>query len=162
MSLSFWEMFYALPTMIAIIYFMGSYSYFVLNNGYFIPHTIVELSHIIIPPNYNFYAAGLMIGIVISLLIFVYPKSHSTIRKKWIDCLFISYMNGLIILGIFLVLGDNMIGISTERRIGIYAMTPFSEVAKFNQVYPVGFFVSISALIATLFSLFINKKRSKI
>jgi hypothetical protein len=38
-------------------------------------------------------------------------------------------------------------------------MTPFSEVAKFNQVYPVGLFVSLAALLSSLYSIFILRKK---
>lgn len=161
MNLLFRDMFYGLPTMIAIVYFFWSYSYFVLNSGHFIPYTIIELSQIIVPPNYNFQAWWLLIGIILSLIIFVYQKPSGIIRKKWIDCLFLSYMNGLIIFWLFLVLGDDMIWSSTSNWLWIYAMTPFSEVAKFNQVYPVWLFVSISALLVSLYSIFILKKKNK-
>ena len=161
MNLLFWDMFYGLPTMIAIIYFLWSYSYFILNNGHFIPHTIIELSQIIIPPNYNFQAWWLIIGIIVSLFIFIYQKPSGIIRRKRIDCLFLSYMNWLIIFWLFLVLWDDMIWASTSNWLWIYAMTPFSEVAKFNQVYPVWIFVSIIALLSSLYWVFILKKQSK-
>ena len=104
MNISFWDMFYGLPTMIAIIYFTGSYTYFILNTRHFIPQTIIEISQIIIPPSYNFHAGWLILGMIISLIIFIYQKPSGIIRKKRIDCLFISYMNGLIIFWLFLVL----------------------------------------------------------
>jgi hypothetical protein len=160
MNISFWDMFYALPTMIAIIYFFGSYSYLILNTWHFIPHNIVELSQIIIPPNYNFHAGGIIIGMVLSIIIFIYQQPSSILKKKWIDCLFLSYMNWIIIFGIFLVLGDDMIWLSTDSRLWIYAMTPLSEVAKFSQVYPVWLFVSIIALLSSLITIFIFKKNN--
>ncbi len=159
MNILFWDMFYSLPTIIAIVYFSWSYGYFILNSKHIIPHNIIELSQIIIPPNYNFQAWGLIIGIVISLIIFIYQKPSGIIRKKRIDCLFISYMNGLIVFWLFLVLGDDMIWLTTTNRLWIYAMTPFSEVAKFDQVYPVGIFVSTAALFSLLCSIFILKKK---
>jgi len=158
-NLIFWDLFYALPSMIALIYFTGSYSYVALNTGHIIPHTILEFSHIIIPPNYNFYAGGLLIGVVFSLLMFLYSKPD-IIRKKWIDCLFLSYMNGLIIFWLFLVLGDDMIGLSTDSILWVYSMTPYSEVAKFNQVYPVWLGISFSALISLAISLWIIKRKT--
>jgi hypothetical protein len=39
-------------------------------------------------------------------------------------------------------------------------MTPFSEVAKFNQVYPVGLFLSAAACIALIISRIIFKKKA--
>lgn len=160
MNISFWEMFYALPTMITIIYFFWSYSYLVLNTGHFIPHNIIELSQIIIPPNYNFHTGWLTIGIILSLIIFIYQQPSRILKKKWIDCLFLSYMNWIIVLWIFLVLWDDMIWLSTDNWLGIYAMTPLSEVAKFSQVYPVWLFVSIIALLSSLFTILIFKKNN--
>lgn len=157
-NLIFTDMFYSLPTMIAIIYFFGAYSYFVFNHGYLIPHTIVELSTIIIPPNYSFHASGLALGIVVSIILFLYQNPSSIIQKKWIDSLFISYMSWIIVFWVLLVLGDDMIGISTTNFLWIYAMTPFSEVAKFNQVYPVWLFLSAAAGLSFVVSKFIFKR----
>ena len=69
-------------------------------------------------------------------------------------------MHACIVLGVFLVLGDDMIGRSTESWFGIYALTPLSEVAKFNKVYPVGIFLSISALVSYLSSYILKKYSS--
>ena len=159
MNIPFLDMFYSLPTIIGIIYLLGSYTYFILNTWNLIPHTISEISQIIIPPSYNFHAGWLMLGIVISLIVFIYQKTSRNVRNKRIDCIFISYMNGIIIFWIFLVLWDDMIWLSTTNRLWIYALTPFSEVAKFNQVYPVWLFVSFAALLSLSYSTFILKKK---
>ena len=68
-------------------------------------------------------------------------------------------MRAIIVLGIFLVIGDDMIGKTTESRLGIYALTPMSEVSKFNKVYPVGWFLSIAGFLSYLLS-YVFKKNS--
>jgi len=79
----------------------------------------------------------MIIGFIMFMLIFINQQSGWLMKYKRVDLLFISLMSGITVMGFFLVLGDDMIGISTESRMGIYALTPVSEVAKFNSVYPV-------------------------
>lgn len=161
-NLSFSELFYSLPIMIGIIYFFGSYTYFILSTHQVLPYTITELAQIIIPPSYAFHAWGISIGIIISLIIFLYKQNSKSIKKKRIDIIFSGYMYSIIILGIFLVLGDDMIWLSTSNRLGIYSMTPYSEVTKFNQVLPVGLFLSIASLLALFSGKFLKKKYTSI
>ena len=159
MNLVFSHLFYALPTMMIIIYFFGSYMWFILRSWHLLPYSIIELWQIIVPPGFNFHAAGLSIGIVLSILIFLYKLPTKLTRKKWIDVLSLAYMVSLIVVGIFFVLGDHMIGNPTTSSIGVYALTPFSEVSKFTAVYPVGLFMSIWALFSYLITLFVFKKQ---
>lgn len=159
MNLIFSHLFYFLPTMMIVIYFFGSYGWFILRSGHLVPYSIIELSQIIVPPNFNFHAAGLCIGIIFSILLFLYKLPTKTTRKKWVDSLSIAYMISLIVVGIFFVLGDHMIGIPTTSTLGVYALTPFSEVSKFTSVYPVWLFMSIAALVSYLITLLIFKQQ---
>lgn len=96
-----------------------------------------------------------------SIIIFIYKQPAKHTRKPWIDCLSISYMLGIVIFGIFLTLGDHMIGLpaAADHWLSVYALTPFSEVSKFTAVYPVGLFVSIVALLSYILSLIWFKKQ---
>ncbi len=161
-NLSFFELFYSLPFMIGIIYFLWSYSNFLLNTHQLLPYNITELAHLIIPPSYAFHAGWLCIGIVVSLLIFLYKQNSKSTKKKRIDIIFSWYMYSIIVLWLFLVLWDDMIGLSTDSRLWIYSMTPYSEVTKFNQVLPVGLFLSIASGLSLLGGKFLQKKYTTI
>ena len=158
MKLNFSDLFYALPSLMIIVYFFGSYGGFVLKTGHLIPYSIIELGQIIIPPEFGFHAWSLAIGIVFSTLVFLY-KLPKHIRKNRVDCLSVGYMVALIIVGIFFVLWDHMIGLPTISNIGISSLTPYSEVSKFTRVYPVWFFLSISALFTYIVTLLIFRKQ---
>lgn len=159
MLISFSKLYYALPGMIALIYSSGSYVSFVLSTGNLFPSSLREFHHIFLPESYQFHAGGMIIGMLIFLILFVNQQPWRLVRYKRIDCIFVGSMHAMIVLWIFLVIGDDMIGKSTESRIGIYALTPVSEVAKFNKVYPVGLFLSCAALISYLAS-YIFKRHS--
>ena len=161
MNLIFSHLFYSLPTLILCIYFLGSYSAFLLTTGHIIPYSIIELWQIIIPPNFWFHAWGLAIWITISTLIFLYQLPSKTIRKKRLDVLFLWYSMALIIVWLFFVLGDHMIWLPTSWTLSVYALTPFSEVSKFTAVYPVGIFLSIAAFLSYLISILIFKHQVK-
>lgn len=152
------QFFYSLPTILALVYFMGAYGWFILNTGHIVPYSIIEMGQIIIPPNFWFHAGSLALGIVMSTLIFIYKLPKNT-RKKWIDCLAMWYLLGLTVMGVFLLLGDHMIGLPTISPLGVSAYTHFSEVSKFTRVYPVWLFVSASALLCYLVTILLLKKQ---
>lgn len=159
MNLIFAHLFYALPTLIIITYFFWAYVGFLFQTGHLIPYSIIELWQIIIPPDFGFHAAGICLGIVISTLIFLYKLPAKAMRKKWVDCLSVGYMIAIIVVWIFFLLGDHMIGLPTSSSIGVYSFSPFSEVSKFTAVFPVWLFLSIAALISYLTMLLILRKQ---
>lgn len=158
MELPFKDLFYSLPGMIALIYLWWSYMRYILDTGNLLPHSIIDMYTILLPDDYKFHISGMIIWLIIFLIIFINQQSGRFIRHKRIDCIYIWLMQSIIVLGIFLVLWDDMIGVSTESRIGIYALTPLSEVAKFNKVYPVWLFLSIAALLSFIISFFFKKR----
>jgi hypothetical protein len=80
---------------------------------------------------------GLACGLGLFVLIFAQMQSSSVMIHKRIDALFVSMMMGICLMGIFLVLGDDVVGLSTDSWMGIYAFTPDSNVAKYNAVIPI-------------------------
>jgi hypothetical protein len=81
-------------------------------------------------------------------MLFAQMQSSSVMIHKRIDALFVSMMMGICMIGIFFVLGDDVIGLSTEGWIGIYAFGPDSNVSKYNAVIPIGWIYSLIALIS--------------
>lgn len=150
--LPFHKLFYALPGAIALIYGGWSYMDFILRFGTLLPRSFNDLYYIILPENYSFHASGMILGFILFMIIFINQQSGWLMKYKRVDCLFIALMSGIFMMWWFLVLGDDMIGRSTESWLGIYALTPVSEVAKFNKVFPVGIFLSIAALLSLLAS----------
>ncbi len=64
--------------------------------------------------------------------------------------LFSAFSNGMMVLGIFLVFGDTVIGKATTSRLAIRALSSESNLLKFDGVYPVGLFLSFGALLVNI------------
>ena len=158
--LQFSNLYYSLVTMIVGVYGGGSYVDFILRSSSILPSSITDIYQIILPENYNFHLSGMIIWFIFFVIIFTYQQPWWLLRYKRIDCIFLWLMWTIVVLWIFLVIGDDVIGLSTESRIGIYALTPFSEVAKFNKVHPVGLYISLTALLGFVSSFLWKKKSS--
>lgn len=102
----FMKLFNWLPRLLIPTYLLGLYLSFVLRSGNFIPSSFQFLS----PYGYDFSFVGIMFGSFVSVLLFLTQFRRNETKKVWIDILFFSFINALILLGIFLLLGDNFIG----------------------------------------------------
>ena len=139
---SFWRFFYWLPILISLAYFLGSYTQFVLSTQQLIPLSWSDFIHILSPYGYKFNFAGILLGILIALIIFF--KNIKTIENKkiWIDIFFFAFSLSLVPLGIFLTMGDNFIGVSTNSALGMKSLHSESQWNKFDAVYPIGLYLS--------------------
>lgn len=147
----FWKFFYRLPLAITLVYFLGSYTQFVLSNQAIIPTTAEQLLSIIGPYGYKFHFAGILLGLVLSL--FSFFKKIKTIENKkiWADIFFYWFTLCIVPLGIFLLMGDNFIGKTTGSFLGMKTLHLESQRNKFDAVYPIGLFLSIGALLIALY-----------
>lgn len=147
----FWRFFYWLPLVIALVYFLGSYTQFVLSNQLIIPRTIEQIFSIIGPYWYKFHFAWILLGLVIAL--FSFFKKIKTIENKkiWADIFFYAFTLCIVPLWIFLLLGDNFIGKTTDSFLAIKSLHIESQWNKFDAVYPIGLLLSIGALAIALF-----------
>jgi glucan phosphoethanolaminetransferase (alkaline phosphatase superfamily) len=129
---SFWKFFYWLPILILLTYFLGSYTQFVFSTQQIIPLSWTDLLRILSPYNYNFNFAGVLVGIVIAL--FVFLKNIKTIENKkiWIDIFFYAFALAIVPLGVFFLMGDNFIGTSTTSFLGMKSLHSESQRNKFE------------------------------
>lgn len=154
---NFWKFFYWMPVLIILCYFLGSYVQFFFDYGA-IPTTGAELLTLLSPYGYKFHFVGLLIGIVIAIAVFLRKIKRLENKKIWIDILFYSITLSLVPLGLFLLMWDNFIGNSTNSWLGIKSFHSESQWNKFNLVYPIGIFLSLWALLVTLYIRIIKKK----
>ena len=94
--------FYWLPWMILLVYFFGSYSEFIFNIGLY-PNNIDQLMILLIPKNYNFSFVGLLLGYLVSLIMFFWNIKRNETKKVWIDIFFLSTVLALVPWGIFAI-----------------------------------------------------------
>ncbi len=155
---NFWKFFYWLPFLIVLTYFLGSYVNFVFDVGLF-PTTWFEVLNLLSPYGYKFHFMGLLIGMFISISLFLRKIARVENKKVWSDILFFSFGLSLVPLWIFLLMGDNFIGTTTTSRLGIKSLHSDSQRNKFNLVYPIGLFLSLWSLFLVLYIKIIKKKR---
>lgn len=155
---NFWKLFYWLPFLLALTYFLWSYVNFIFDVGIF-PTNWSEFVTLISPYGYKFHFVGLVIGILISIYIFLKKIVRIENKKVWVDILFFSLALWLVPLWLFLLMGDNFIGTTTTSWLGIKSLHSDSQWNKFNLVYPIGFFLSLGSFLVVLFIKIIKKRR---
>jgi hypothetical protein len=86
---NFWKLFYWLPLLIVLTYFLGSYINFVFEIGFF-PTNGTELVQLLSPYGYRFHFMGMLIGMYISISLFLKKIVRIENKKVWSDILFFS------------------------------------------------------------------------
>lgn len=143
----FGKFFIWLPLPILLMYGFWLYSFFVLSSGRLFPWSIQGLIQIFNPYGYHFNLIGLLIGLFIAIWFFIKKIKRKETKKIRFDIFFHSFINAVIVLGLFLTLWDNFLGKPYEGWIGVGALHPESSLIKYNSVYPLGIFLSLGALL---------------
>ena len=152
----FLKLFYRLPVWIILSYILGRYVAYSLETWNFFPKSTSTFLTILSPQNFNFHFVGLLLSTWICLLIFFHSIKRTENKKIWIDILFFSLANSLIIFWIFLTLWDSVIWTPTDSIFAIRALTDNSALTKFDWVYPVGLFISFWVLIVHIIISMLN------
>ncbi len=155
---NFRKFFYRIPFLIVITYFLWSYVSFLFDVGVF-PTNFSQLLVLISPYGYKFHFVGILIGMLITITVFIKKIARIENRKVWADILFFSFTLSLIPLWIFLLMGDNFIGATTTSWLGIKSLHSDSQWNKFNLVYPIGLFLSLASLFVVIGIKILKKKR---
>ncbi len=155
---NFRKLFYRLPFLIVMTYFIGSYANFIFDVGIF-PTNGSELVQLVSPYGYKFHFIGLLIGIFISISVFLKKIVRVENKKVRSDILFFSLTLSLVPLWLFLLMGDNFIGMPTDTWLGIKSLHSDSQRNKFSLVYPIWLFLSLGSLFIALYIKIIKKKK---
>lgn len=156
----FYKLFYLLPVAIIITYVLWAYVYFFLNNKWTIfPRSWAELLDILNPYGYHFHFVWILVWIAISILIFFSSIKRVENKRVWADILFFSITLSVIPLWIFLAFGDNFIWKASTWFLTVKPLTTNSELNKLWSVYPIWLFVSFAAIITTILTLLIKKRK---
>jgi hypothetical protein len=86
---NFWKLFYWLPFLIVLTYFLGSYVNFVFEVG-LVPTNGSELMTLLSPDGYRFHFVGMLIGMYIAIAMFLKKIVRIENKKVWSDILFFS------------------------------------------------------------------------
>ena len=158
---NFRKFFYRLPLLTISMYVLGALTTFILEK-WSTPAGVVGILKALSPYGYKFHFIGILVGMIISIGVFLKRIVRIENKKTRGDILFFAISLSIIPLWIFLMLGDNFIGYATDSFIGIKALHGESQLNKFNAVYPIWLFLSIGALLCTalIWILKITKKRA--
>jgi len=158
-SIQFWRLFYRLPRAIILMYACGSYVHFVLRDWLF-PTSRQQILSLISPYGYKFHFIGIILGLGIAIRLFFKEIKRLENKKVYSDVMFFAMTGALIPLGLFLLLGDDFIGKSTNSLRGVQALQSESALNKFSAVYPIWLVLSIGAAIVYA-SMAIRKRITK-
>ena len=156
---NFWKFFYWMPILILSCYLLWSYVQFAFDEG-LIPTSMTSLFHLLSPYGYRFHFVGLLAWLVLSITIFLKKIKRIENKKIRVDILFYSLWLSLVPLWIFLLMGDNFIGLSTTSFLGIKSLHSESQWNKFNLVYPIGLFLSLGSLLIVAFIRFVRRRKT--
>ena len=143
----FLKLFYRLPIWIIVSYILWRYIAYSLETWNYFPKSTSTFLTILSPQNFNLHFVGLLVAARICLRIFFSSIKRTENKKIWIDILFFSLANSLIIFWIFLTLWDSVIWTPTDTIFAIRALTDNSALTKFDGVYPIWLFLSFWALL---------------
>jgi len=143
----FLKLFYHLPWRIILLYLLWRYTSFAMETGKYIPSSFSDLLTILSPQNFNFHFVGILLAFWICLCVFFSSIKRTENKKIWIDIIFLSVANALIIFWIFIALWDTVVWKPTDSIFAIRALSDNSALTKFDWVYPVWLFVSFWVLI---------------
>ena len=152
----FLKLFYRLPWWIILSYILWRYTAYSLETWDYFPTSSSSLLTILSPQNFNFDFVGLLIATWICFRIFFTSIKRTENKKIWMDILFFSIANALIIFWIFLTLWDSVIWNPTNSIFAVRALTDNSALTKFDGVYPVWLFISFWVLIVHIIISMLN------
>jgi hypothetical protein len=131
-----------LPLYGIALYLFSTYTWYAIESFVIIPLSWKQLLMYFSPTEYRFHLVWILIaclGIGRDTLRHVPIPQH----EKWLDSLFHSITIACIPLGIFLLLGDNFIGMTTDTSYFVTAIRPDSNMAVYGKVFPLWLMVSV-------------------
>ena len=135
------------PFYLIWIYIFSSYTRYLLGNYTIIPLNLQQLLLYFSPTWYQFHLVGILIGALAIGLHTILNTTSLDKKNKWVDAFIHSVCLACIPLWIFLLLGDNFIGRSTETWLFVTAMRSDSNLAIYGKVLPLGLFLSLRWLV---------------
>lgn len=145
--LQFVKFFYWFPLPIVLSYMLGGYLSFAMTHKAIIPTSITQRKMMLSPYDYHFHIIGILIAFTVSIWIFLrkMPSRHE--RRVWINIIASSISITMIPLGIWLVLGDHLIGLPTQSIRGAETFRPdISTWSDYGSIYPIGLYIAIRGL----------------
>lgn len=146
----FLKVFYKIPIWIIITYLLWRYFAVFLATKDAIPSSTSEIITILRLDHFNLNRVGILLAITLCFWFFFASIKRIENKKLRADILFSAVSNGIILLGLFLVLWDTVIWTSTQSIFAIKALSSESQLTKFYWVFPVWLFLSVWTIIINI------------
>jgi hypothetical protein len=124
------------PLYLIITYLLGTYVHYLIRDLVVFPLDREYFLLYLSPREYSFHFIGIMVGMLLSGILFLKAIPTRYEKQRRVDTLCHALMVSLIPLGIFLLLGDDLIGATTQGSFYISAMIADSAVAAYDKVIP--------------------------
>jgi len=158
-KLDFRSFFYSFPRFFFIIYFVAKLFGYLLEGNH--PSFWSLLWYILLPNGSEFEYVGVVVGSLLTLIIFLFNKPKNTL-KSIIDMFFFSTMRAVFCFGIFLICSDTVIGKPNDHGLfAIRSLVNYSKVTQYGQVYPYGLIVSGIALVSYISTKLILSRKNR-
>jgi hypothetical protein len=123
-----------------------------IDKGIWFPFSsLTNLKELLSPYGYKFHFVGILLGIVWAMRRFFKKLVVGSEKLKRIDVFFFATSIALIPMGVFFVLGDNIIwkpAPFSSLWVGDLTSTWVSELSKYGKVFPVGIFLSLISMLS--------------
>lgn len=159
------------------VYFMWKYSYLIIdvipNNisddviisgtkiGYIlnilVPNNVNDLIMLISPSKFEFHYIGLLIWFFVYFRAFLQFGANKKKRSLRVWSRFLAFSMAMIPLWFCLLMGDDFVGRASTSDFFVSTFSSRSELIKYDNVYPVGFMLSIWATFVLLINYIIYK-----
>lgn len=135
---------------VIIIYLLGTYTRYLIEDFVIFPidwqYRVLYLS----PYGYKFHFLGIVAGIMTAWWLFLKKVPTST-HNAWMSTLCHAFLLAMFPIWIWLVLGDNFIGKPIESGWYVSALLADSKVAAYDSVIPLGLYLTLFGVAGHLF-----------
>ncbi len=153
----FWRLFFALPYMIWLPYFLWRYVDMIVVLRVIFPHSKSQILSILSSFNYNFHYIWVCVWILAAILIFL--KSNYKYRHELMVIIFDALMQSMVVLGIFWVIGDDFVGRPNDWSFAIWSIAQVSKINSLWKVYPLGIILSFVGMFVYIITSYLRNKK---
>ncbi len=161
-KLKFSKFFSIVILLILLAHILWKYFHLLFEYKIYFPINYKEIMFFL--PNVSWFKYSFVWILIACFLFFWYFLKYRTnklLRPKRVNIIFQALTISFIPLGLFLLLGDDFIGKNTNSFLSVHPLTNETKLSAFDNIYPVGLFLSIWSFFTIIIKRFIDKQTNK-
>lgn len=155
----FWKY---LPFYLIFTYLLSTYLFYAIEHHIIIPLSWEQVLLYLSPYKYHFHFVGIVLWFLFSGMHFLRKIEDPNKQQKRLHIFFSGIVTACIPLGIFLLLGDNFIGNTTQSSFYVSAIRSDSQMAIYGKVIPLWILFSLGMLILIISYIYDRKDHKHI